>query len=76
MPGNGPDRKEKQNFRKLLITAVIKQKEVGSRNMNHLEYDLRKTGGVADMVMGDMPKVVGMVEGDMPKVEGKQMTDG
>lgn len=41
-----------------------------------LEYDLRKTGGVADMVMGDMPKVMGMVEGDMPKVEGKQMTDG
>lgn len=69
MPGNGPDRKEKQNFRKLLITAVIKQKEVGSRNMNHLEYDMRKTRGV-----GDMPKVVGMVEGDMPKVEGKQMT--
>lgn len=31
---------------------------------------------MADMVMGDMPKVVGMVDGDMLKVEGKQMTDG
>lgn len=68
--------KRKTELQKIIDNSCYKAERSREQKYESPGVWFEEDWGVADMVMGDMPKAVGMVEGDMPKVEGKQMTDG